>query len=131
MVASIRSVNDYGIFKGGTVSKFLIKLLFALSLVFTAPVIAEASISLQDQRTEVIAALDDVITGIDAEIASAQAALTGLDPFSLQARVLNRQILILQGRKNFILSIQAAVPSFSQATLDTIILRFDLAVSLS
>jgi len=113
------------------VRKVLIKLLFALSLGFMAPVAAYASITLEQQRIEVIAALDGVIAETDAEIAAAQAALVGLDPTSTEAIALQGLISILTSRKNYVLAIQAGVPAYPQPALDSIIIQFDLAVSLS
>jgi hypothetical protein len=109
--------------------KFFFHILLASVLVLAAP--AADAYSLQDQRNDVIAALDDVITDLEAEIAAKQAELALATPGSPQAINLEREIMILEGRLRFVEVTQAQVPFYSATLLDRIILRYDLPVSLS
>lgn len=110
--------------------KLLAQLLVVFSLVIVAPA-AFASISLEDQRIQVAAALDVVIDELEDDIADIEAQLQDPGLTLAEQRALQRALLILNGRLSFVESTQRFVPHFSAALLDRIILRYNLPVSLS
>lgn len=103
-------------------------LVFALAL--AAPV-ASAAITPAQQRVAIHDALDVFIAEIQTEIDTANAQLASSTPGSFEADQLQRQILILSGRQRLAQSVQLQLAYLPDVTLNDLIIRFDLPVSLS
>jgi len=111
-------------------SKYLIQLAVVFSLAFFVPT-GSAQAALIDQHTDVFNALEVVIDDFEAEIAAAQATLATLPAGSQEANLLIRAIQRLQNRLSVAQFTQSQVFSLSAASLDSLIIRYSLPVSLS
>lgn len=113
--------------------KLFITMLLALSLFATVPVsqAQAATITLQEQRNQVVRSLADILTEARAEFDAAQAdfrASTNPDERDL----LRQKIRSLRARLQFLVTTRRMARNFyNQAQLDTLIVRYDLPVSTS
>ncbi len=109
--------------------KLLICLAFGLAILFTAP--SADALTLQQQRNQVFVALKDVMAEIRSEI-------TDLQTERSQTRnrrdrlIINQRLKVAYGRLRFIQSTRTlARYNYNETQLDALIMRYNLAVSLS